>query len=91
MGQAAPLALRQVALDDKYTHDHTSAYMTGIEAVVRLPMLQKQRDLKRGLKTAGFISGYRGSPLGGVDQAMWAAAGYLTDHDIHFHHRFVLP
>ncbi|MCH1611006.1 MAG: indolepyruvate ferredoxin oxidoreductase family protein [Luminiphilus sp.] len=85
MGQAEPAALRQVSLEDKYTHDHASAYMTGIEALVRLPMLQKQRDLKRGLNTAGFVSGYRGSPLGGVDQAMWAASDYLSAHDIHFH------
>ena len=55
--------MRQVSLDDKYTHDHDTAYMTGIEALVRLPMLQHQRDSKRGLNTAGFVSGYRGSPL----------------------------
>ena len=85
MGHAEPAALlRQVSLDDKYTSDHTSAYMTGIEALVRLPMLQKQRDQKRGLNTAGFVSGYRGSPLGGVDQAMWKAAPYLDAHHIHF-------
>jgi indolepyruvate ferredoxin oxidoreductase len=84
MAPAESPALRPVSLQDKYTHDHTSAYMTGIEALVRLPMLQKQRDLRRGLNTAGFVSGYRGSPLGGVDQAMWAAADYLKAHDIHF-------
>ena len=85
MGHAEPATLlRQVSLDDKYTHDHTSAYMTGIDALVRLPMLQKQRDQKRGLNTAGFVSGYRGSPLGGVDQAMWKAAPYLDAHHIHF-------
>ncbi len=59
--------------------------MTGIEALVRLPMLQHQRDLSRGLNTAGFISGYRGSPLGGVDQAMWKAKRFLDPHNIHFH------
>jgi indolepyruvate ferredoxin oxidoreductase len=84
MGHAGPAALRQVSLDDKYTHDHDTAYMTGIEALVRLPMLQHQRDSKRGLNTAGFVSGYRGSPLGGVDQAMWKAAPYLDAHHIHF-------
>ncbi|MEK9535084.1 MAG: indolepyruvate ferredoxin oxidoreductase family protein, partial [Halieaceae bacterium] len=84
MGRAGPAALRQVSLDDKYTHDHDTAYMTGIEALVRLPMLQHQRDSKRGLNTAGFVSGYRGSPLGGVDQAMWKAAPYLDAHHIHF-------
>lgn len=77
-------ALRQVSLDDKYALDTTRAYMTGIEALVRLPILQHQRDLERGLQTAGFISGYRGSPLGGVDQAMWKAKKFLDQHNIHF-------
>jgi indolepyruvate ferredoxin oxidoreductase len=51
--------------------------MTGIEALVRLPMLQHQRDQQRGLNTAAFVSGYRGSPLGGVDQAFWKARPWL--------------
>ena len=55
-------ALRKVSLDDKYALDTARAYMTGIEALVRLPMLQQQRDRRAGLNTAGFISGYRGSP-----------------------------
>ena len=76
--------LRDVSLDDKYALDTTRAYMTGIEALVRLPILQHQRDLDRGLNTAGFISGYRGSPLGGVDQAMWRAESFLKQHHIHF-------
>ena len=60
------------------------AYMTGIEALVRLPMLQQQRDSNRGLNTAGFVSGYRGSPVGGVDQAMWKAKPWLDTHQIKF-------
>ncbi len=76
--------LKQVSLDDKYALDSTRAYMTGIEALVRLPMLQHQRDLSRGLNTAGFISGYRGSPLGTVDQAMWKAKPWLDKHNIYF-------
>jgi len=75
---------RRVSLDDKYALDTARAYMTGIEALVRLPMLQHQRDRQRGLNTAGFVSGYRGSPLGGVDQAMWHARPWLERHDIHF-------
>ena len=76
--------LKNVSLDDKYRLDKTNAYITGIEALVRLPMLQHQRDQERGINTAGFVSGYRGSPLGGVDQAMWAAKKYLTEHNITF-------
>jgi len=75
---------RQVTLDDKYALDSTRAYITGIEALVRLPMLQSQRDRERGLNTAGFISGYRGSPLGGVDQQLWKAKNYLEKYDIQF-------
>ncbi len=80
----ANTVLKQVSLDDKYALDATRAYMTGIEALVRLPMLQHQRDLSRGLNTAAFISGYRGSPLGTVDQAMWKAKPFLDRHNIHF-------
>jgi indolepyruvate ferredoxin oxidoreductase len=74
----------QVSLDDKYALDTTRAYITGIEALVRLPMLQHQRDLGRNLNTAGFVSGYRGSPVGGVDQAMWKAKRWLDKHQINF-------
>ncbi len=74
----------EVSLDDKYALDTTRAYMTGIEALVRLPMLQHQRDQSRGLNTAAFISGYRGSPVGGVDQAMWKAQPWLERHNVHF-------
>lgn len=84
MGHVNPPLLRRVSLDDKYALDQTRAYMTGIEALVRLPMLQHQRDAAKGLHTAGFVSGYRGSPLGGVDQAMWKAKPHLERHHVHF-------
>ena len=77
-------ALREVTLDDKYTLDQTEAYLTGIEALVRLPILQHQRDQQAGLNTAGFISGYRGSPLGTLDQSLWNAQKYLEKHNITF-------
>jgi indolepyruvate ferredoxin oxidoreductase len=84
MSQDQAKTIRQVSLDDKYALDATRAYMTGIEALVRLPMLQHQRDQSRGLNTAAFISGYRGSPVGGVDQAMWKAKPWLEKHNVHF-------
>jgi indolepyruvate ferredoxin oxidoreductase len=74
----------KVSLDDKYALDKGRAYMTGIEALVRLPILQHQRDLDRGLNTACFISGYRGSPIGGLDQALWKAKQFTDAHNIHF-------
>ncbi|WP_461481497.1 indolepyruvate ferredoxin oxidoreductase family protein [Porticoccus sp.] len=73
-----------VSLNDKYLLDKGRAYLTGIEALVRLPILQHQRDQQRGLNTACFISGYRGSPLGGLDQALWKARPFLDKHNIHF-------
>ena len=56
--------MRDVKLNDKYVIDEGTVLMTGTHALVRLPMLQKDRDTRAGLDTGGFISGYRGSPLG---------------------------
>jgi indolepyruvate ferredoxin oxidoreductase len=77
-------ALESVTLEDKYALDHGRAFMSGVQALVRLPMLQRQRDAMGGLNTAGFISGYRGSPLGGYDQALWAAKKHLAENHIVF-------
>ena len=77
-------ALERVTLDDKYTLPAGRAFMSGIQALVRLPMLQRQRDAAAGLNTAGFISGYRGSPLGGYDQALWQAKQHLAAQHIVF-------
>ncbi len=77
-------ALQTVSLDDKYSLEQGRAFMSGVQALVRLPMLQRQRDARAGLNTAGFISGYRGSPLGGYDQALWAAKKHLADNHIVF-------
>ena len=85
-GQRASLeaALSSVTLDDKYTLERGRAYMSGIQALVRLPMLQQERDKAAGLNTAGFISGYRGSPLGGLDQSLWKAKQHLAGHQVVF-------
>jgi len=77
-------ALETVSLDDKYSLPSGRAFMSGVQALVRLPMLQRQRDAAAGLNTAGFISGYRGSPLGTYDQALWAAKKHLADNHIVF-------
>ncbi|NKB75828.1 MAG: indolepyruvate ferredoxin oxidoreductase family protein [Gammaproteobacteria bacterium] len=73
-----------VSLDDKYALSTGRAYMTGSQALVRLPLLQRQRDLLNGLNTAGFIAGYRGSPLGVYDLALGKAERHLRDHHVHF-------
>jgi len=77
-------ALQDVALDDKYTLESGKAFMSGVQALVRLPMLQRQRDSMQGKNTAGLISGYRGSPLGGYDQSLWKAKEYLAKEHITF-------
>ena len=78
------LALQAVKLDDKYSLADGRAWMSGIHALVRLPINQRLHDTRRGLNTAGFISGYRGSPLGGLDQNLWKAKQQLTDHHVVF-------
>ncbi|HEY5931124.1 MAG TPA: indolepyruvate ferredoxin oxidoreductase family protein, partial [Burkholderiales bacterium] len=76
--------MQNVTLDDKYVSTSGRIYLTGIQALVRLPIIQRQRDLTAGLNTAGFISGYRGSPLGGLDQQFVRAGRQLAAVDIKF-------
>ena len=73
-----------VTLEDKYQVDSDRFYLTGTQALVRLPMLQRKLDVAAGLNTAGFVSGYRGSPLGQVDIQMWAAKKQLAASHIEF-------
>jgi indolepyruvate ferredoxin oxidoreductase len=76
--------LAKASLDDKYTLERGRVFLTGTQALIRLMMLQRERDLRAGLNTAGFISGYRGSPLGGLDQALWRAQQHLQSHHLKF-------
>src|SRR5580704_14655648 len=78
------MALMEVGLDDKYRLDAKRIFLSGTQALVRLPMLQRERDRAHGLNTAGFISGYRGSPLGMYDSALWRAKSFLQNNDIRF-------
>lgn len=77
-------AAHSVTLEDKYTLERGRVFMSGVQALVRLPMLQRYRDAQQGLNTAGFISGYRGSPLGGYDQALLAAHRHLAASHVVF-------
>ncbi|MCZ6853483.1 MAG: indolepyruvate ferredoxin oxidoreductase family protein, partial [Gammaproteobacteria bacterium] len=77
-------ALDNYELTDRYRRLSGRVFLTGTQALVRLPMLQRRLDSAHGLNTAGFISGYRGSPLGGYDQALWAAGDFLDAHQIEF-------
>jgi indolepyruvate ferredoxin oxidoreductase len=78
------MALAAVSLDDKYVLDSGRIYLTGSQALVRLPILQRQRDLAAGLNTAGFIAGYRGSPMHALDQQLWRAPKVIAENHIHF-------
>ena len=84
MAEQDPRPVRSSSLDDKYTTESGRVYLTGYQALVRLPMIQRERDRAAGLNTAGFVSGYRGSPLGGLDLSLWKAADHLAEHDIVF-------
>ncbi|HKX09732.1 MAG TPA: indolepyruvate ferredoxin oxidoreductase family protein, partial [Stellaceae bacterium] len=78
------MALAAVKLDDKYALDSGRIYLSGVQALVRLALMQRRRDERAGLNTAGFISGYRGSPLAGFDQALWHAREFLDRHHLKF-------
>jgi len=80
----APIALRDVSLDDKYEVESGRVFLTGVQALVRLLILQRQRDALAGLNTAGFVSGYRGSPLGALDLSLWKAQKFLDRAHIKF-------
>jgi indolepyruvate ferredoxin oxidoreductase len=78
------MALRKVTLDDKYDLTQERVFVTGYQALIRLTLMQKERDRRAGLNTAGYVSGYRGSPLGGLDQQFLRAKPFLDRHDIVF-------
>jgi indolepyruvate ferredoxin oxidoreductase len=74
----------QYTLEDKYTRSEGRIYLSGVQALVRLPLMQQMRDRAAQLNTAGFISGYRGSPLGGFDLELWRAKKHLAASSIEF-------
>ena len=78
------MTLAAVSLDDKYSQTEGRVFLTGTQALVRLPMMQRQRDAAAGINTACYISGYRGSPLGGLDMQLWQAARFLERNHIQF-------
>ncbi|MBC8337918.1 MAG: indolepyruvate ferredoxin oxidoreductase family protein [Rhodospirillales bacterium] len=77
--------LNHVTLDDKYTREEGRIFLTGTQALVRLALMQRRRDLAAGLNTAGYVTGYRGSPLGGIDREFGRAEAHLRDHHVKFH------
>ncbi len=80
-----PEPAHEISLDDKWTLERGRAFMTGTQALIRLPMMQRERDLKAGLNTAGYITGYRGSPVTSVDMTAMKAKKHLDAHHVKFH------
>ncbi len=81
---ATDIVLDDYQLADNLQRTDGRVFLTGTQALVRMLLAQRRLDAQQGLKTAGFVSGYRGSPLGGVDMAMWRARETLEAHDIRF-------
>ena len=78
------MALRDVTLDDKYDLGQRHIFVTGFQALVRLCLMQKELDRRNGLNTAGFVTGYRGSPLGNLDSQFLRAKRFLEKSDVRF-------
>ncbi|NMG39207.1 indolepyruvate ferredoxin oxidoreductase family protein [Chelativorans sp. ZYF759] len=78
------MTLHAVSLDDKFDLSKERIYVSGSQAVVRMLLMQRELDRRAGLDTAGFVSGYRGSPLGGLDQQLWKARRDLERANIIF-------
>lgn len=78
------MTLNSVSLDDKYTQASGHVFLTGTQALLRLALEQKKRDKASGLNTAGYISGYRGSPMHVLDLQYWQVEKFMREHDIKF-------
>ena len=78
------MASNLITLNDKYEREKSTAFMSGLQALVRLPMMQRWRDMAAGLNTAGYVSGYQGSPLSALDLNMSRAGRFLKDNHIKF-------
>ena len=79
------MPLTPVSLDDKYDLGKSRVFVTGFQALVRLTLMQKERDRRARLNTAGYVTGYRGSPLGTLDQQFIRAGAVLAKNDVKFH------
>lgn len=84
MTETLPTKRLEMTLEDRLHQEEGWVYMTGMQALVRLPIQQRKRDVAAGLNTGGYISGYRGSPVGTYDMSLWQAEAELKAHNIHF-------
>ncbi len=84
MTKHVPAKRLEMTLEDRLSQEEGWVYMTGMQALVRLPIQQRKRDTAAGLNTGGYISGYRGSPVGTYDMALWQAEAVLKAHNVYF-------
>ena len=84
MTHHVPTKRLNMTLEDRLSQEEGWVYMTGMQALVRLPIQQRKRDAAAGLNTGGYISGYRGSPVGTYDMSLWQAEATLKEHNVHF-------
>ena len=78
------MSTQKISLNDRYDLEKSPVLLNGTQALVRMMMMQKARDVAAGLNTAGLVTGYRGSPLGAVDMQMERALKPLAEHDVTF-------
>ena len=83
--EARAITLKNVTLDYKYDLTQSRVFVTGYQALIRACLMQQERDRRAGLNTAGYVSGYRGSPLGGLDQQFMRAKAHLERQNVLFH------
>src|SRR5699024_2788766 len=81
---SAPVINTDYQLSDNLTATSGRIFLTGTQALLRMLLTQKRQDIRNGLNTAGFVTGYRGSPLGGVDMTLWRNQPLLDKHDVRF-------
>ncbi|WP_280109695.1 indolepyruvate ferredoxin oxidoreductase family protein [Nitratireductor aquibiodomus] len=84
MRRNAYMTLHDVTLNDKFDLTKERIFVSGAQAIVRMLLMQRERDRRAGLNTAGFVSGYRGSPIGGLDQQLWKAKKQLEASNVIF-------
>ncbi|MGI9287795.1 MAG: indolepyruvate ferredoxin oxidoreductase family protein [Pseudomonadales bacterium] len=80
----SPPCLDDYQLKDRYRRDQGRVFLTGTQTLVRLPLVQRELDRRNGLNTAGYITGYRGSPLGSYDLELWKAREFLEAECVEF-------
>ena len=81
---SSALKLEEFSLLDRYCQEEGIIFLSGIQALARLPLDQHRLDRANGLNTGGFVSGYRGSPIGSLDRELWQHASLFEEHDIVF-------